>query len=113
MTGSTTSFVAVGDWMSDVVAALPGPLRQGTDTPADVRVLGGGAAANVAAWLGHDRHSSTFVGRIGDDLLGRAGRAGPNGPREIPARPFFYLILRSKKGRAGQKGPRGPREDPF
>jgi sugar/nucleoside kinase (ribokinase family) len=75
MTGSTTSFVAVGDWMSDVVAALPGPLRQGTDTPADVRVLGGGAAANVAAWLGHDGHPTTFVGRIGDDLLGRAGRA--------------------------------------
>lgn len=75
MTGSTTSFVAVGDWMSDVVAALPGPLRQGTDTPADVRVLGGGAAANVAAWLGHDGHATTFVGRIGDDLLGRAGRA--------------------------------------
>ena len=38
-------------------------------------MLGGGAAANVAAWLGHDGHASTFVGRIGDDLLGRAGRA--------------------------------------
>jgi sugar/nucleoside kinase (ribokinase family) len=75
MTAGTTSFVAVGDWMSDVVAALPGPLRQGTDTPADVRVVGGGAAANVAAWLGHDGHATTFVGRIGDDLLGRAGKA--------------------------------------
>lgn len=75
MSAGTASFVAVGDWMSDVVAALPGPLRQGTDTPADVRVVGGGAAANVAAWLGHDGHDTTFVGRIGDDLLGRAGKA--------------------------------------
>jgi sugar/nucleoside kinase (ribokinase family) len=75
MSEATTSFIAVGDWMSDIVATLPGPLRSGTDTPADVRVLGGGAAANVAAWLGHDGHDTTFVGRIGDDLLGRAGTA--------------------------------------
>jgi sugar/nucleoside kinase (ribokinase family) len=61
--------------MTDVVATLPGPLREGTDTAADVQVLGGGAAANTAAWLAHDGHDATFVGRIGDDLLGRAGRA--------------------------------------
>jgi sugar/nucleoside kinase (ribokinase family) len=68
-------FVAVGQYMTDVVAALPGPLRAGTDTPADVRVMGGGAAANTAAWLAHDGHPTVFAGRIGDDLLGRAGRA--------------------------------------
>jgi sugar/nucleoside kinase (ribokinase family) len=67
-------FVVIGDWMTDVVATLPGPLREGTDTAADVQVLGGGAAANTAAWLAHDSHHATFVGRIGDDLLGRAGR---------------------------------------
>ena len=68
-------FVAVGQWMTDVVAELPGPLREGTDTPAHVVVMGGGAAANTAAWLAHDGHDTVFVGRIGDDLLGRAGRA--------------------------------------
>lgn len=68
------AFVVVGDWMTDIVATLPGPLRPGSDTAADVRVLGGGAAANTAAWLAHDGHPTTFVGRIGDDLLGRAGR---------------------------------------
>lgn len=67
-------FVSVGQFMTDVVAALPGPLREGTDTPADVRVMGGGAAANTAAWLAHDGNRTTFAGRIGDDLLGRAGR---------------------------------------
>jgi sugar/nucleoside kinase (ribokinase family) len=69
------AYVVVGDWMTDVVATLPGPLREGTDTPADVRLLSGGSAANTAAWLGHDGHDVTFVGRTGDDLLGRAGRA--------------------------------------
>lgn len=73
--GQPRRFVAVGQYMTDVVAALPGPLRTGTDTPADVRVMGGGAAANTAAWLAHDGHPTTFAGRIGDDLLGRAGRA--------------------------------------
>jgi sugar/nucleoside kinase (ribokinase family) len=67
-------FVSVGQYMTDVVASLPGPLREGTDTPADVRVMGGGAAANTAAWLAHDGNPTTFAGRIGDDLLGRAGR---------------------------------------
>ncbi len=70
-----TGFVVAGDWMTDIVATLPRPLREGTDTPAHVRVLGGGAAANTAAWLAHDGHPTTFVGRLGDDLLGRAGRA--------------------------------------
>jgi ribokinase len=73
--GGEPRFVTVGQWMTDVVAELPGPLREGTDTPAHVVVMGGGAAANTAAWLAHDDHDTVFVGRIGDDLLGRAGRA--------------------------------------
>jgi ribokinase len=72
---SPVHYVVVGQWMTDVVASLPGTLREGTDTPAEVRVLGGGAAANTAAWLAHDGHPTTLVARIGDDLLGRAGRS--------------------------------------
>jgi ribokinase len=68
-------FVVVGQWMTDVVASLPGPLREGTDTNAHVRVLGGGAGANTAAWLAHDGWPTTLVARIGDDLLGKACRA--------------------------------------
>ena len=71
----SVGFVVVGQWMTDVVAELPGPLREGTDTNASVQVLGGGAAANTAAWLAHDGQDTTLVARIGDDLLGRAGRA--------------------------------------
>jgi sugar/nucleoside kinase (ribokinase family) len=73
--GAGTAFVVVGELMTDVVASLPGPVREGTDTPADVLVVGGGAGANTAAWLAHDGHDTTFVARLGDDLLGRAARA--------------------------------------
>jgi sugar/nucleoside kinase (ribokinase family) len=72
--GRRTEFVVVGELMTDVVASLPGPLREGTDTPADVLVVGGGAGANTAAWLAHDGNPTTFVARLGDDLLGRAAR---------------------------------------
>lgn len=75
MNAGPVGFVVVGQWMADVVAELPGPLREGTDTNASVHVLGGGAAANTAAWLAHAGHPTTLVARIGDDLLGRAGLA--------------------------------------
>ena len=65
-----THVVCVGDLMVDVVARLPGPLAFGSDTPAPIGIFGGGAAANVAAWLVADGVSATFFGRIGDDSLG-------------------------------------------
>src|SRR4051812_498356 len=65
-----THVICVGDLMVDVVARLPGPLAFGSDTPAPIGIYGGGAAANVAAWLVAAGASSTFVGRIGDDSFG-------------------------------------------
>src|SRR5207237_4801209 len=66
-----TRVVCVGDLMVDVLAVLPGPLARGSDTPAEVRLLGGGAAANVAAWAVVAGASAVFVGRTGTDALGR------------------------------------------
>lgn len=63
--------VCVGDLMVDVLAQLPGPLAPGSDTPATVTLFGGGAAANVAAWAAHLGAAAAFVGRVGDDALGR------------------------------------------
>jgi ribokinase len=65
-----THVVCVGDLMVDVVAQLPGPLAPGSDTPAPIGIFGGGAAANVAAWLVEAGATATFFGRIGDDSLG-------------------------------------------
>ncbi len=67
--------VSVGDLMTDVVALASGPMAVGSDTRASVRVTGGGAAANTAAWLAETGHPVTYVGRAGDDLLGRAAVA--------------------------------------
>jgi sugar/nucleoside kinase (ribokinase family) len=65
-----THVVCVGDLMIDVVAQLPGPLAFGSDTPAPISIHGGGAAANVAAWLVAAGASAAFFGRIGDDSFG-------------------------------------------
>ena len=61
----------VGDVMVDVLAHLPGELEIGSDTPAPISLSGGGSAANTAAWLAFAGAATTFVGRVGDDSLGR------------------------------------------
>lgn len=62
----------VGEVMTDVVAHLPGTLAIGSDTRASVRLTGGGAAANTAAWLAAEGVPVTLVARVGDDAAGRA-----------------------------------------
>jgi ribokinase len=64
------SVVVVGDLMVDVVAALPGPLAHGSDTPAPIEHHHGGSGANVAAWLAAAGARVAFVGRAGADALG-------------------------------------------
>ncbi|MFC5940920.1 carbohydrate kinase family protein, partial [Micromonospora harpali] len=63
--------VVVGDLITDVVAVLGGPLATGSDTPATIRVTGGGQAANTAAWLAAQGVPVTMVGAVGDDDAGR------------------------------------------
>lgn len=63
--------ICVGDVMVDVLAQLPGPLAAGSDTPAPIALLSGGSAANTAAWCAAAGVPATFVGRVGDDVLGR------------------------------------------
>jgi ribokinase len=63
--------VVVGDLMVDVVAAAAAPLAHASDTDARVRWTGGGAAANVAAWLAAAGVPVALVSRVGDDLAGR------------------------------------------
>ena len=67
--------VCVGDVMVDVLARLPGPLAVGSDTPAPVEFHGGGAAANVAAWLAAAGARATFLGRVGADPFGARATA--------------------------------------
>jgi ribokinase len=62
----------VGDVMLDVVASLAGPVAPASDTPARIVQRGGGAGANVAAWLARAGAAVTLIGRVGDDPAGRA-----------------------------------------
>jgi ribokinase len=69
------TIVAVGDLMVDVVAAAAEPLAHASDTEARVRWTGGGAAANVAAWLAEQGVGVALVARAGDDVAGRGAVA--------------------------------------
>jgi len=68
--------VVVGDVMTDIVAALSGPVARGSDTAARVVQRGGGAGANVAVWLARAGAAVTLIGRVGDDAAGRDALAG-------------------------------------
>lgn len=70
--------LVVGDLVTDVVAVLSAPPALDTDTPARIRVTGGGQAANTAAWLawaartgpGSASARVTLVASAGDDESG-------------------------------------------
>jgi ribokinase len=72
---SPAPIVVMGDVMVDVVAAAAGPLAHASDTDARVRWTGGGAAANVAAWLASEGVPVALVARAGADVAGRGAVA--------------------------------------
>jgi sugar/nucleoside kinase (ribokinase family) len=65
------SVLVVGDVLVDIVVVPTGPLVQGSDTPASIQSLGGGAAANTACWLTARGREARLVAATGDDALGR------------------------------------------
>lgn len=81
----------LGDLTLDVIVRLAGPIAEGGDTDAEIRVGPGGQAANTAAWIAALGASARFVGRTGDDDAGVLARgrlasygveiAGPIGGR--------------------------------
>lgn len=56
--------------MTDVVALLSDEIVYGGDTSVEITYIGGGAAANVASWLGVNGVDVTLVARVGDDRSG-------------------------------------------
>ncbi len=71
MTSGPRLLVAIGDLVEDVVVWPRGPLAVATDNPSTVIRARGGSAANVAV-LAAGLVPTRFVGRVGDDQLGRA-----------------------------------------
>ncbi|MFJ8270182.1 carbohydrate kinase family protein [Streptomyces sp. NPDC094154] len=70
------ALLVVGDVVTDVVVRHRGPLATGTDTSAAVRLLPGGAGANVACWAVHSGcREVRLLGRVGAESAGWHERA--------------------------------------
>jgi sugar/nucleoside kinase (ribokinase family) len=100
----TGRVVVVGDLVTDVVTRLHHRLVPGSDTPARIRVTGGGQAANTAAWLAYCRRPVTLVATVGDDPAGRdrvadLAAAGVDcAVRRVPGVPTGTLVVLSGGG---------------
>lgn len=70
-------FLVVGDVIDDIVVVQGGPLRTDTDTPATIRQLPGGSAANTATWLAALGADVAFAGAVGAEDLIRHAAAMP------------------------------------
>jgi sugar/nucleoside kinase (ribokinase family) len=66
------TLVCIGDLVEDVVVWSAGTPRSGTDNPARIQRVRGGAASNVAVFASSLGNSVRFVGRVGDDPAGEA-----------------------------------------
>jgi ribokinase len=64
------SVVVVGDAVTDIHAVHSGPIEVGSDTPASIRVSGGGSGANTAAWLATTGTAVRLVAVVGRDAAG-------------------------------------------
>lgn len=77
--------LVVGDVVTDVVARHAAPLARGTDTRADIRIVPGGAGANVCCWAA-DRGCGDvrILARVGeDDVAWHAERLRTAGVRPM------------------------------
>jgi sugar/nucleoside kinase (ribokinase family) len=59
-----------GDVMLDVIVRLEEPLAAGDDVRAQTRAVGGGQAANVAAWAASLGADARCIAKRGDDVAG-------------------------------------------
>jgi sugar/nucleoside kinase (ribokinase family) len=77
----------VGDVIDDVLVVLDQPIRPDTDTPASIRSLPGGSAANTAAWLAALGQQVAFVGAVGADDVVRVAASMPGVEARLYATP--------------------------
>ncbi|WP_222853520.1 carbohydrate kinase family protein [Fodinicola acaciae] len=89
-----TPIAVVGDLVTDVVALLSGPVEADTDTPARVRITGGGAAANTAAWLGSLGTPVTLICAVGGDGQARIDElAGVDVAAQVVGEPTGTIVV--------------------
>ena len=81
------SFLVVGDVIDDVLVVLDQAIRVDTDTPASIRQLPGGSAANTAAWLAALGQHVAFVGAVGSEDVVRVAASMPGVEARLYAMP--------------------------
>lgn len=67
--------LVVGDVIDDIIVQASAPTAYATDTPAEITRVPGGSGANLAAWLAYAGARVRFAGRVGEQDVGRHGRA--------------------------------------
>lgn len=67
----TRRVIVLGDVVTDIVTRLTEPPAEHSDAAAEISIHGGGAGANVAAWLAGAGVETHFIGCVGDDAFGR------------------------------------------
>ncbi len=60
----------IGDLVADIRIAPADPPAGDEEVEGSISMSGGGSAANQAVWLAALGAEVTFVGRVGDDLIG-------------------------------------------
>ena len=80
-------FVVVGDVIDDVLVTLDQAIRVDTDTPASIRQVAGGSAANTAAWLAALGKQVSFVGAVGAADVIRVAASLPGVEARLVATP--------------------------
>jgi sugar/nucleoside kinase (ribokinase family) len=64
--------ICVGDAMIDVIVKYQGDIQFNSDTSSNITILSGGAAANTSVWAARLGINTTFIGHVGDDLIGKS-----------------------------------------
>lgn len=97
-------FLVVGDVIDDVLVVLDQPIRVDTDTPASIRQLPGGSAANTAAWLAALGQQVAFVGAVGADDVVRVAASMPGVEARLHAtpEPTGTIVVLVDRGDHGQ-----------
>jgi ribokinase len=110
---ATKTICTIGDLILDVVALPDAPLRRDADTPATIRLVAGGQAANVAAWASDLGANARLICKRGSDLASQAAarelaRRGVEicGPR-MEGRGGIVVSIRDARGHRTMASDRG------
>src|SRR5258705_5389179 len=63
--------LSIGELILDITITPASPVQPNDDTPASIRLGGGGQAANFCAWAAHLGAKARLIARLGDDENGR------------------------------------------